>query len=68
MVEVAEFKALSKEFLDRCTKEQLLKIVNNYEVEISDKRLKDTVKGPVVVYTDHNPLTFISSLKCPNQR
>ena len=24
--------------------------------------------GPLVVYTDHNPLTFLSSLKCPNQR
>lgn len=22
----------------------------------------------VVVFTDHNPLTFLSSLKCPNQR
>ena len=24
--------------------------------------------GPLVVYTDHNPLTFLSSLRCPNQR
>ncbi len=24
--------------------------------------------GPVVVYTDHNPLTFLNSLWCPNQR
>ncbi|CAL9685423.1 unnamed protein product [Knipowitschia caucasica] len=23
---------------------------------------------PLVVYTDHNPLTFLSSLRCPNQR
>ena len=23
---------------------------------------------PVVVFTDHNPLTFLSSLQCPNQR
>ena len=23
---------------------------------------------PVVVYTDHNPLTFLHSLQCPNQR
>ena len=23
---------------------------------------------PVVVYTDHNPLTFLNSLQCPNQR
>ena len=24
--------------------------------------------GPLVVYTDHNPLTFLGSLRCPNQR
>lgn len=24
--------------------------------------------GPIVVYTDHNPLTFLNSLQCPNQR
>ncbi len=24
--------------------------------------------GPVVVYTDHNPLTFLNSLRCANQR
>lgn len=23
---------------------------------------------PIVVYTDHNPLTFLNSLQCPNQR
>lgn len=23
---------------------------------------------PLVVYTDHNPLTFLQSFKCPNQR
>ena len=23
---------------------------------------------PIVVFTDHNPLTFINSLRCPNQR
>ena len=23
---------------------------------------------PLVVYTDHNPLTFLHSLRCPNQR
>ena len=30
----------------------------------------DVVSGaaPVVVYTDHNPLTFLNSLQCPNQR
>lgn len=27
-----------------------------------------TREKPVVVYTDHNPLTFLSSLHCPNQR
>lgn len=24
--------------------------------------------APVVVYADHNPLTFLNSLQCPNQR
>ena len=24
--------------------------------------------GPAVVYTDHNPLTFLNLLHCPNQR
>ena len=24
--------------------------------------------APLIVYTDHNPLTFLNSLKCPNQR
>lgn len=24
--------------------------------------------GPVVVFTDHSPLTFLNSLQCPNQR
>ncbi|XP_023191398.1 uncharacterized protein LOC111608951 [Xiphophorus maculatus] len=24
--------------------------------------------APIVVYTDHNPLTFLTTLKCPNQR
>ena len=23
---------------------------------------------PIVVYTDHNPLTFLRSMMCPNQR
>lgn len=44
MAEIADFvKAQSGEFLDRCTKEQLLKIADHYEVEISDKQLKETV-------------------------
>lgn len=24
--------------------------------------------APVVLFTDHNPLTFLNSLQCPNQR
>ncbi len=35
----------SEELLDGCTKEQLLKIADHYSVDISDKRLKDTVKS-----------------------
>ena len=40
---VAEFvKSPLEEVLDRCTKEQLLKLAVHYEIEISNKRLKDT--------------------------
>ncbi|XP_030294105.1 uncharacterized protein LOC115594274 [Sparus aurata] len=46
MAEVAEFvKAPAEELLDKCTKEQLLKIAEHYDIDISDKRLKDTVKS-----------------------
>lgn len=27
-----------------------------------------SVSGPLVVYTDHNPLVYLHSLRCPNQR
>lgn len=38
----------------------LIWALQHFEVYVSS--------GPVVVYTDHNPLTFLRSLKCPNQR
>ena len=41
----AFFETPSEGFLDGCTKEQLLKIADHYKIEISDKRLKDTVKA-----------------------
>lgn len=34
----------SCEFLDKCTKEQLLKVADRYQVVISDKRLKENIK------------------------
>lgn len=46
MAEVSDFvKAPSEEFLDRCTKEQLLRIADHFEIEVCDKRLKDTIKS-----------------------
>ena len=39
------FKTPSELFLEDCTKDQLLKIADHYEIVISDKRLKDTVKS-----------------------
>ena len=46
MSEVTEFvSAPTEEFLDKCTKDQLLRIADHYKIEISDKRLKDTVKS-----------------------
>lgn len=34
----------SEELLNSCTKEQLLKLVEQYDVDIGDKRLKDDIK------------------------
>ena len=39
------FKTPSELFLEDCTKDQLLKIADHYEIVISDKRLKDTVRA-----------------------
>lgn len=45
MAEIADFvKTPSEELLDSCIKEQLL-TAEHYEVEISDRRLQDTVKS-----------------------
>lgn len=46
MAEIADFvEAPSEEFLDKCAKEQLLRIAEHYEIEISGNRLKDTVRS-----------------------
>lgn len=46
MAEIEEFlKSPTEVLLDRYTKDQLLRIVEYYEIEISDKHLKDTVKS-----------------------
>lgn len=45
MAEIADFvEAPSEEFLDKCAKEELLRIAEHYEIEISGNRLKDTKK------------------------
>lgn len=43
MSDISDFvKAPSEDFLKKCTKEQLLKIAEHFEIDISDRRLKDT--------------------------
>lgn len=37
-------EAPSAEFLDGCTNNQLVKIAKHYEVDVGDKRVKETVK------------------------
>lgn len=105
----------SEQLLDECSRDQLLKLVDHFKVEVDASYVgagavllqpddldvkpvcfflrkfnkhqlnysvieKETLAlilalqhfsvyvsaGPVVVFTDHNPLTFLSSLKCPN--
>lgn len=58
-----------------------LKKFNRYQLNYSLKRKHvlvwalqhfevyiDSGSVPLVVYTDHNPITFLHSLKCPNRR
>ena len=46
MAEVADFvKAPSEALLDKCTREQLLKIADHYQIEVGDKRLKDAIRS-----------------------
>lgn len=39
------FESPSAEFLDHCTKEQLLEIGKHYEIEIDKQRLKENIKA-----------------------
>lgn len=41
-------RAPSAEFVEQCTKEQLLKLAEHYNVYVSDKRLKENVKAFVM--------------------
>ncbi len=40
----------------------LIWALQNFEVYVG------SVSDPLVVYTDHNPLIYLHSLRCPNQR
>ena len=35
----------SDELLNSCTKEQLLKLIEHYDIDIGEKRLKEEIKG-----------------------
>ena len=49
MAGVEDFvRAPSEEFVEQCTKEQLLKLAEVYGIYVSDKRLKDNVKAIVL--------------------
>ncbi len=46
MVSVEDFVTCpSEDLLNVCTKEQLLKIAEHYEIDVGDKHLKDRVKA-----------------------
>lgn len=36
--------------------------------DLGASAVRNAGSGPAVVFTNHNPLTFLSSLRCPNQR
>ena len=49
MARVEDFvRAPSVEFVEQCTKEQLLKLAEHYTVYVSNKRLKENVKAFVI--------------------
>lgn len=46
MASVEEFlKAPSEEFLERCSRDQLLRIAEHYELDVGDKRIKENIKN-----------------------
>lgn len=40
----------SEQFLDRCSNDHLVKIVNHYELEVGDRRVKKIIKANLKVY------------------
>lgn len=38
-------RAPSEELLERCSREQLLKIAKHFKLEVRDKRLKENIKA-----------------------
>lgn len=69
MAGIAEFlKSPSEKILDGYTKEQLLKIAEHFDIDIGDKRLKDTVKSVLKANLFERKVleegTEISSLAC----
>ena len=63
MSDISDFvKAPSEDFLKKCTKEQLLKIAEHFEIDISDRRLKDTVKS---ILTANLTEMGVLAVECP---
>ena len=60
-------KAPSEALLDKCTREQLLKIVDHYQIEDGDKQLKDTVRS-ILKCSGHLPPLAVSNLTFEQQK
>eukprot|EP00064_Thunnus_orientalis_P026426 superscaffoldBa00016751_g26939 len=51
MASVEDFlRAPSEELLERCSREQLLKIAEHFKLEVGDKRMKENIKAIVKAY------------------
>lgn len=69
MVTVDEFIASpSEELLDLCTREQLLKIAENYEIDVGDKRQKERVKSVLKACLIENKVLPEAPLNVPSPR
>ena len=59
---------LMKSEFSKATVKYLGHIVGQGQVRPLDAKIQTIVKYPIKVYTDHNPLTFLKTMKNKNQR
>lgn len=56
----------SEEFLDQCTRDQLLKIADHYEITVGDRRLKENARTIIKAYLyDMEVLKPVQKLRSP---